>query len=95
MKNKWIRQIIDRFRGDIWKKLNEDTHQLRDMNLLQLSNWIGLQTQDSGDHILGMNELKRRQESKTRFIAYIALVISIASLALSIIEVVLSYLSKE
>ncbi|MDO9229760.1 MAG: hypothetical protein Q7U03_09360 [Syntrophales bacterium] len=95
MKNKWIRQITDRFRRDIWKRLNNDPHLLREMDLLQLSNWIGLKTPGTGDHILGMNELKRRQESKTRRIAYIALVISIASLALSTIKVVMSYLCRK
>ena len=86
MKNKLMRRITDIFRRDLWKKLHDDPYLLRDMSLLQLSNWIGLKTPYSCDHILGIYELKRRQESETRRIAYIALVISLVSLILSTIK---------
>jgi hypothetical protein len=90
MKNKLLNRIIDKFTSDVWEKLHKDPYQLREMDLLQLCNWIGLKTAGTCDHILGMNELKRRQEEETRRIAYIALFISIASLALSIIKTLLS-----
>jgi hypothetical protein len=93
----WLKRFIHRMKDpdEIWKKLHEDPFELRDMNLMELCNWIELKKTNSGEYLLGMNELKRRQELETKRIAYIALFISIASLVVSAVKAVLSYLTEK
>ena len=60
-----------------------DTEHLQDMTTRQLCQRIAGKRPDTVDHVAGLNELRRRQEMPTRFVAGIAILISVISLVVS------------
>jgi hypothetical protein len=94
---KWLKSFIRCLRNpdEVWKKLEKDPYELRSMDLIKLCDWIAIKPPGSGEHLLGMNELRRRQELESKRIAYIALSISLAALAISVLKAIFSYFGNK
>jgi hypothetical protein len=91
----WFKRVFGGSFEVNFERACEDPFDLRNKKLEELCDWIGQWNEGSANRLIGMNELKRRQERETRIIAYIALFISVASLFIAALNAFLSYLGKK